>query len=162
MAKDLPEPEQGQNLGHAHAPGLHGGEKRVEGSPEQVSGGYVEGDGDEAGHGVGHVEDQGAPPQGRGGGHQAEHQARDHLPPPGLLPSQVLGHDEAQPHPAEDDHQRAGGDGPDDHPGMAHHLVGVGEVGRGAGEDVAHAPDPLRQLSASSPLARSTTPQIDP
>ena len=120
------------------------------------------GDGDEAGHGVGHVQDQGAPPEGRRGGHQAEHEAGDHLPPARLTGPQVLGHDEAQPHPAEDHHQRAGGDGPDDHPRLAHQVVGVGEVGRRAGEDVAHLPDSLRQLSASSPLARSTTPQRVP
>ncbi len=154
--------EQGQYLGHAHAPGLHRGEKGVEGSPEQVSGRDAQGDGDEAGHGVGHVQDQGAPPERRCGGHQAEHQARHHLPPARLLSAQVLGHDEAQPHPAQDDDEGARRDGPDDQPRLAHHLVGVGEVGRGAGEDVAHGPDVLRQLSASSPDARSTTPQSVP
>ena len=154
--------EQGQDLGHAHAPGLHGGEKGVEGSPEQVSGSDAQGDGDEAGHGVGHVQDQGAPPERRCGGHQAEHQAGHHLPPARLLSAQVLGHDEAQAHPAEDHDEGAGGDGPDDQPSMAHHLVGVGQVCGGAGEDVAHAPDPPRQLAASSPDARSTTPQRVP
>ena len=147
------EVEHGQQEGHAHAPGLHAGHQGAEGGAEQVSGGDVEGDGYESGHGVGHVEDQGAPPEGRCGGHEAEHQAGDHLPPSRLTGPQVLGHDEAQPHPAEDDHQRAGGDGPDDHPRLAHQVVGVGEVRRGAGEDVAHAPGSLRQLSASSPLA---------
>ena len=130
--------EQGQDLGHAHAPGLHGGEKGVEGSPEQVSGGDAQGDGYEAGNGVGHVQDQGAPPERRCGGHQAEHQARHHLPPARLLSAQVLGHDEAEAHPAEDHDEGAGGDGPDDQPSMAHHLVGVGQVCGGAGEDVAH------------------------
>ena len=96
------------------------------------------------------------------GGGEAEDEAGDHLPPARLTGSQVLGHDEAQPHPAQDHDEGAGGDGPDDHPRLAHQVVGVGQVGRGAGEDVAHAPDSLRQLSASSPDARSTTPQRVP
>ena len=91
------------------------------------------------GHGVGHVQDQGAPPERRCGGHQAEHEAGDHLPPARLLAAQVLGHDEAEAHPAEDHDEGARRDGPDDQPGMAHHLVGVGQVCGGAGEDVAHA-----------------------
>ena len=40
-----------------------------------------EGEGDEAGNGVSHVDDQGAPPERRCGGHQAEHEAGDHLAP---------------------------------------------------------------------------------
>ena len=120
-----------------------------------------EGEGDEAGHGVGHVQDQGAPPERRGGGHQPQHQAGDHLAPPGVLAAQVLGDDEAQAHPAEDDHQGGGGDGPDDHPRLLHQVVSVGEIGRGAGDDVGHVYPP-RQLSASSPDARSTTPQRVP
>ena len=46
-----------------------------------LDGGDVEGDGYESGHGVGHVQDQGAPPQGGCGGHQSEHEPGDHLPP---------------------------------------------------------------------------------
>ena len=129
---------------------------------QHVSGGDVQGEGDEAGHGVGHVQDQGAPPEGRCGGHQTEHEAGDHLPPARLLASKMLGDDEAEAHPAEDHHQRARRDGPDDHPRLLHQVVGVGEVSGGAGDDVAHPPDSLRQLSASSPLARSTTPQRVP
>ena len=73
----------------------------------------------------------------------------------------MLGDDEAQAHPAEDDHQGGGGDGPDDHPRLLHQPVAVGEIGRGAGDDVGHVYPP-RQLSASSPDARSTTPQRVP
>ena len=103
-------------MGHAHAPGLHRRQQRPERRPEQVSGGDAEGRSDEAGHGVGHVDDEGAPPQGRGCGNKAEHEARDHLPPSVLGLPQVVLHDEGEPHPAQDEHQNAGGDGPHDRP----------------------------------------------
>ena len=154
--------EDRQEQGHAHAPGLHRRHQGAKRRAEHVSGGDVQGDRDKARHGVGNVEDQGAPPQGRCGGNEAEDQAGDHLPPSRLTGPQVLGHDEAQPHPAQDHDKSAGRDGPDDHPRLAHQVVGVGEVRRGAGEDVAHPPGSLRQLSASSPEARSTTPQRVP
>ena len=156
------EVEDGEQQGHAHAPGVNGGHQGAERRAEHVSCGHVQGRCDEAGNGVGDVQDQGAPPQGRCRCHEAEHEAGDHLPPTRLPAAQVLGHDEAEAHPAEDDHQRAGRDGPDDHPRLLDQLVSVGEALGGAGEDVRHQPESPRQLSASSPLARSTTPQSVP
>ena len=156
------EVEDRQQQGHAHAPGVDCGQQRSQRGAEHVARGHVEGDGDEAGHGVGHVQDQGAPPEGRRCGDESQDQTGDHLPPSRLLAAQVFAHDEAQPHPAEDDDEGAGGDGPDDHPCVLDQVVGVGEVGGCAGEDVAHDPESLRQLSASSPDALSTTPQRVP
>ena len=75
------------------------------GALQQVAGGDLQGRGDELGDGVGHVDDQGAPPEGRRGGGQAQHQPGHHLPPARLVVSQVLLDDEAEPHPAQDDHQ---------------------------------------------------------
>ena len=158
------EVEHGQQQGHAHAPRLHAGHQGAEGGAEQVSGGDVEGDGYESGHGVGHVQDQGAPPQGRCGGNEAEDQAGDHLPPSRLTGPQVLGDDEAQPHPAEDDDKSAGRDGPDDHPRLAHQVVGVGEVRRGAGEDVAHGagfPPAVVGVLARGPLHDTAEGPVD-
>ncbi len=58
--------------------------------------------------------------------------------------AQVLLDDEAQPHPAQDRHQRARRDGPDREPGQFHYFVAVGEMGRGYGKDVDHTPTPPR------------------
>ena len=76
----------------------------------------------------------------------------------------MLGHDEAEAHPAEDHHQRAGGDGPDDHPRLLDQVVGVGQVGRGAGEDVAHAlPTPaVVGVLAGRPLHHAAEGPVDP
>jgi len=73
--------EQGDEHRQAHAARLHGGQKRKQGRPQQVAGGNVQRRGDELGGGVGHVDDQGAPPEGRRGGGEAQHQAGHHLPP---------------------------------------------------------------------------------
>ena len=130
-----------------HAPREHGAEHHRQGSPEQVSGGDEQGCGDEAGHGVGHVDDQGAPPQAAGGGHQAQDEPGDHLPPARRAAAQVLAHDEGEPHPAENDDERAGCDGPHHHPCVADEGVQVGKLGGGAGDDVAHGL-PAPQLAA--------------
>ena len=53
--------EDRQEQGHADAPGLHRRHQGAKRRAEHVSGGDVQGDRDKAGHGVGHVQDQGAP-----------------------------------------------------------------------------------------------------
>ena len=59
------------------------------------------------------------------------------------MPSKMFLDDEAQPHPAQDHHQGAGGDGPHRRPRFPDEGMFVGQVGRGPGEDVAHQPPGL-------------------
>ena len=77
--------EQGKQLRHAHASGLHGGEEGVQRSLSRSPGLTLSSTAMKPEDGVGHVEDEGAPPKGRCGGHETEHEARDHLPPSRLL-----------------------------------------------------------------------------
>ena len=92
---------------------------------------------------MGHVDDQGAPPVGGGGGHKAQHQPGHRLPPPGAGMAQEVLHDEAQAHPTQDDDQRPGGDAPYNHPGLPYHGVQVGQLGGSSGENVVHGIESL-------------------
>ena len=111
--------------------------------------------------GVGHVDDQGAPPQRRRGGGESQHQPGHHLPPARLVMAEVLLDDEAQPHPAQDDHQHSRGDGPDRRPGGLDHGIQVGEF-RGVPVRMSPIPLPPRTRRCPSRWLRSTTPHRVP
>ena len=100
----------------------------------------------------------------RGGGGESQDQPGHHLPPARLVAAQVLLDDEAQPHPAQDHRQCAGGDGPDHHPGLLDEGMQIGELRGSSGEDVASYVATLPGTRGTSVWAEifSTTPHRVP
>ena len=87
-----------------------------------------------------------------------------HLPPARLVASQVLLDDEAQPHPAQDDHQHPRGHGPHRQPGLLDNGMVVGQSGRGSGENVSHTPLPstLGDVRGCRPFHHAVQGPVDP